>query len=112
VNLRLETLKRLATTLKVHVRRLFEEPGTAHPGDARIRGLNDEDFQIARAFHDAPTQLRQRIAGLLSDGERDDVMAISKRLQRFSSEDISIIAGLITELERAHETVRAKPAQS
>jgi transcriptional regulator with XRE-family HTH domain len=53
--------------------------------DARINGLSNEDFQIARLFHDASTAIRLRVSAILQSGEMSDEHIIRAIVDRRSA---------------------------
>jgi transcriptional regulator with XRE-family HTH domain len=104
-----ETLQKVAKALKTTTEALFSGKNI-QPDDALLAGLNREDLEIARLYHDSTTTVRQRVYGLLHDGEPERVTTLVKRLQRFSAEDFAVIETAITTIDAAHQNVREKKA--
>lgn len=97
-------LRALGTTFEELVR-----GDEVRPTDPLLAGLNREDLQIARFYHDATTAMRQCAASLLRDGEGDEVSGFIARVLRLNPDDFKAIDVLLAQLE---ETRRLPPAST
>lgn len=110
VNLRMETLKRLAATLGVPVRTLFDEPNVIYDPDAKTRGLNPEDLTVARLFHDAATSVRVYISTVLRNGADEksaELIARALRLPKEAREEAERVIASLEEIQNPENVGRA-----
>jgi transcriptional regulator with XRE-family HTH domain len=96
---RTATLDRIAKVFHLTTRQLYQGPKGIVATDPQLAGLNYEDVEIARQYHDAPTKLRTQIQVLLVEGTQGETMQILQRLATLSRE---MIASLLT---LGHEAV-------
>ncbi len=64
-----QNLEKIAKALSVSVENLIAGKDSIAPADPLLVGLNREDLQIARAYHDASTDIRRRAAAVLQQRE-------------------------------------------
>jgi transcriptional regulator with XRE-family HTH domain len=109
-----EIVKALGTTIET-----LAEPGeVVKPTDPRLVGLTGEDLQIARAYHDSQTHLRQRVMTLLRDGREEEASPdhraehdeLSQRLDQLTPEQRQLFMDALDEMKRrAPGTSTASP---
>src|SRR5262249_37633116 len=73
-----EKIEDIAKALKWTLNDLINEG--IEPSDPRLVGLNDEDFVVARMFHDLSSTRKLRVLAILRTPEKDRVAAIALQL--------------------------------
>jgi transcriptional regulator with XRE-family HTH domain len=104
-----ETIDRLAPLLGTTATALTSGKRPIDTSDPLFANLNDEDLEVAQAFHHAPTRIKGRALGVLQERARlsrvgkdatsHDVVEWARRLLNLDPEDRQVIATLITQLE-------------
>jgi transcriptional regulator with XRE-family HTH domain len=107
------TVEKIAQVLGMTSSALTHGKRGVDPGDPLLVNLNDEDLEVAQAFHHAPVRVRQEVLGALQQRGRRSGPGISRaasewidRLLRLPSTQREAIAELIAEFEsgRAEST--------
>lgn len=88
-------LEKIAKALGYTLDALLKNKRDVPPAHPLLVDLTDEDLLIARAYHHAKTPMRQRIAGLLRDGENEQSVALMQRIEKLSPMERTMIEGLI-----------------
>lgn len=65
--------------------------------------IKEEDLQVARDFHDAPTWMRQQIIGLLEEEEPDRLTRIIQKLRTMPERWWPVIEALVDDANQGRE---------
>jgi transcriptional regulator with XRE-family HTH domain len=92
----------LGTTLAA-----LEQKPHINPTDPLLKGLNREDLEIARAYHEASTAVRDHARRLLRDREpqrpseptTDELSALATSIARLTEERRQLVTELVTQLK-------------
>ena len=99
------TLRKLAAVLGTTPNALRQGKAAIDLSDRQYADLNDEDLEVAQAFHHAPVRVRQEVLGALQHrGRRGSSLAAPAaewidRLLRLPADRRAVIASLIAEFE-------------
>jgi transcriptional regulator with XRE-family HTH domain len=111
------TLDKLSAVLGITVAALTGGERPIETTDPRLKDLNDEDLEVAQAFHHAPMRGRQRVLGVLQERPRHhkeslnrDASEWSRRLLALDPEKRQAVATLIGEFESARAREEDQPA--
>jgi transcriptional regulator with XRE-family HTH domain len=111
------TIDRLAKLLGITAAALTSGKRTIDMNDPLLAQLNDEDLEVAQAFHHAPMRVRQRALGVLQERPRHhkeslnrDASDWSHRLLALDPEKRQVLATLIAEFESARDREEDQPA--
>jgi transcriptional regulator with XRE-family HTH domain len=115
-----DTVDRLARLLGTTAPALTNGKRTIDTSDPLLADLNDEDLEVAQAFHHAPMRVKQRALGVLQEPRRrsqsgkaamsHDVVEWARRLLGLDPEKRQAIATVIAEFELRDETTATKDA--
>jgi len=101
-----KTIEKIAHVLGMTPASLTHGKRGIDPGDPLLVNLNDEDLEVAQAFHHAPVRVRAEVLGALQQRGRRSGQGISRaaadwidRLLRLPSNQRQAIAELIAEFE-------------
>jgi len=83
---RTETLDRIAKAFHMTLEQLFQGPRGLQATDPKLVGMNEEDLDVARRYHDAPTKLRHEVLLLLAEGLHGDRLRVLTRFQTLGPE--------------------------
>ena len=103
-----ETIDRIARLLGTTAPAITNGKRTIDHSDPLLADLNDEDLEVAQAFHHAPMRVKQRALGVLQERGRrtrkesttHDVLEWARRLLGLDPGKRQAIAGMIAEFER------------
>lgn len=101
-----ENIDKLARVLGTSLERL--RGGSVDSQDPLVKGLNREDLEIARAYHEASSRVRQQARRLLRDRDpavppdapHDDLVRLAEQMGRLPDAGRQLVATLIDELDR------------
>jgi transcriptional regulator with XRE-family HTH domain len=108
-----ETIDKIARILGTTAQSLTHGKRPIDAADPLLADLNDEDLEVAQAFHHAPMRVKQRALGVLQEGTRrgrkdasvtHDVTEISKLLLSLDPEPRQAIINLIAEFQLSKTT--------
>lgn len=101
-----DTIDKLARVLGMTPHALTSGKRVVEAGDPLLADLNDEDLEIAQAFHHVPMRVKQKILGVLQERRprtkevpTADVARWAKRLLALAPEQRAAVATVITEFE-------------
>jgi len=104
-----ETIDRIARLLGTTAPAITNGKRAIDHSDPLLADLNDEDLEVAQAFHHAPMRVKQRALGVLQErGRRSrggkesathDVIEVARRLLGLDPGKRQAITGMITEFE-------------
>lgn len=105
-----ENIDKVARALGTSLEALLQKPHI-DPSDPLFRGLNREDFEIARAYHEATSTVRDHARRLLRDRDpqlpieatADEVAAIGAQIARLSDASQQLVTDLVQQLERLED---------
>lgn len=83
------------------LRKLLEPPDAIAPTDPLFSKLRREHLEIAQAYKDAESPVRQLVATLLRDGSNEESLARLQRFERLDPEQRAAIDALMTSYEKA-----------
>ena len=105
-----ENIEKVARALGTSIEAILLKPHI-DPSDPLFRGLNREDFEIARAYHEATSTVRDHARRLLRDRDpqlpiepaTDEVAAIAAQIARLSDASQQLVTVLVQQLERLED---------
>jgi transcriptional regulator with XRE-family HTH domain len=114
-----ETIDRLARLLGTTATALTNGKRAIDMSDPLLANLNDEDLEVAQAFHHAPMRVKERALGVLQErarrsrGGKDstshDVVEWARRLLNLDPENRQAIATVIAQFEGLNQGEAATP---
>lgn len=112
-----DNIQRLAAYFGTSLLGLLDE-AAAHTGPTlEVGRLTREDLEVARAFHDATTPVRQAVVLALQDqveqdpldpARREQAKILAERLLRLHPSDFTLIMNLLTHIAPGRPTPRRK----
>jgi transcriptional regulator with XRE-family HTH domain len=105
-----ENIEKLARALGTSLEVLRGKPNL-DPTDPLPKGLNREDLEIARAYHEDSSHVRDHARGLLRDRDpqapseptTDEIAAMAALIARLSDERRQLVLDLVHQLERLED---------